>query len=92
MPPDDLEEGYSSAGDSEPLAALILRTTDRDKVDDRPRSKWSRVLWYAAEYKHWDEPLRDFIKRKGGINKCAAQFARRLGGGRPHRALGRIAK
>ena len=25
-----------------------------------------------------DQPLGDFIKRKGGINKCAARFARRL--------------
>ena len=28
-----------------------------------------------------DEPLRDFITRKGGINECAARFARRLGRG-----------
>ena len=38
----------------------------------------SRVLRYAAEYKDLDEPLRDFIVRRGGINKCAARFARRL--------------
>jgi hypothetical protein len=38
-----------------------------------------RALRYAAEYKHWDEPLRDFIKRQGGINECASWFARRLG-------------
>ena len=50
------------------------------------RSKWSRVLRYAAEFKDLDEPLGDFIKRKGGINKCAARFARRLGRGGIHRA------
>ena len=44
------------------------------------------VLWYAAEFKRLDEPLRDFIKRKGGINRCAARFARRLGRGRAHHA------
>jgi len=43
------------------------------------RSKWSRALRFAAEYKDLDEQLRNFIKRKGGINKCAARFARRLG-------------
>jgi hypothetical protein len=58
---------------------VILCTADRGKVDDRTRSKWSRVLRYAAEFKTPDDPLRDFIKRRGGINKCAARFARRLG-------------
>ena len=48
------------------------------EIDDRKRSEWSRVLRYATEIKDWDEPLRDFIKRKGGINECAARFARRL--------------
>jgi hypothetical protein len=58
---------------------VIVCTSDPAKVDDRMRSKWSRVLRYAAEYKDLDEPLLDFIKRRGGINKCAARFSRRLG-------------
>ena len=36
-------------------------------------------LRYVAEYKDLDEPLRDFIVRRGGINTCASRFARRLG-------------
>jgi hypothetical protein len=52
-----------------PFAAVILCTSD---PDDRTRSKWARVLRYAAEFKALDEPLADFIRRKGGINKCAA--------------------
>ena len=40
----------------------------------------------AEEYKDLDEPLADFIKRKGGINECAARFARRLGRGSVPRA------
>src|ERR1700731_3158969 len=71
--------GHNSVREPEPFAAVILCTADRDKVDERTRSKWSRVLRYAAEFKSLDEPLRDFIKRKGGINKCASRFARRLG-------------
>ena len=63
----------------EPFAAVILCTSDPDKANDRTRSKWSRALRFAAEYKGLDEPLRDFVKRKGGINKCAERFARRLG-------------
>jgi hypothetical protein len=58
----------------EPLAALIMCTADRDKV-----GKWSRRLRYAAEYKLSSEPLAAFIRRRGGINKCADRFTRCLG-------------
>ena len=71
--------GHKSVTEPEPFAAVILCTSDPDKVDGRTRSKWSRVLRFAAEFKPLDEPLADFIKRKGGINECAARFARRLG-------------
>ena len=71
--------GHHSVREREPFAAVVYCTADPAKVDDRTRSKWSRVLRYAAEFKDLDEPLRDFIRRKGGINKCAARFARRLG-------------
>ena len=65
----------------EPFAAIILCTSDPGKVDKRTRSKWSRVLRYAAEFKANDEPLAAFVRRKGGINECAERFTR-LGGGR----------
>jgi hypothetical protein len=65
----------------EPFAAVIYCTADTEKVDYRMRSKWSRVLRYAAEFKDLDERLQDFIKRKGGINKCATRYTRRLGRG-----------
>jgi hypothetical protein len=64
----------------EPFAAIILATADRQKVDKRTRSKWSRALRYAAERKTHSEPLAAFVRRKGGINKCAARFSRCLGG------------
>jgi hypothetical protein len=60
----------------EPFAVIIRCTADRGKVDKRTRSKWSRVLRYALTYKSHSEPLDQFIKRKGGINKCAERFAR----------------
>jgi hypothetical protein len=71
--------GHNSVREPEPFAAVILCTSDPNKVDDLTRSKWSRVLRYAAEFKDLDEPLPDFIKRRGGINECAARFGRRLG-------------
>jgi hypothetical protein len=63
----------------EPFAAIILCTSEPAKVEKRTRSKWSRVLRYAAEFKSSSEPLAAFIQRKGGINKSAARFARCLG-------------
>jgi hypothetical protein len=63
----------------DPFAAVIGCTADPKKVDHKTRSKWSRVLRYAAEYKPEKELLRDFLQRKGGINRCAARYARRLG-------------
>ena len=63
----------------EPFAAIILCTADRQKVDKRTRSEWSRVLRYSAGYKSHDESLAAFIRRKGGINKCAARFTRCVG-------------
>jgi hypothetical protein len=63
----------------EPFAAIIRCTADPAKVDKRTRSKWSRALRYALEYKLTSEPLDQFIKRKGGINECAAKFARHIG-------------
>ena len=63
----------------EPFAMVILCTADRAKVDKRTRSKWSRVMRYAAEYKLNSEPLDQFIQRKGGINKCVERFTSCLG-------------
>jgi hypothetical protein len=64
---------------ADPFAAVITCTADPKKVDGKTRSKWSRVLQYAAEYKPEKELLRDFLQRKGGINKCASRYTRRLG-------------
>jgi hypothetical protein len=60
-------------------AAVIMCTSYPKRVDGKTRSKLSRVLRYAAEYKPAKELLRDFLKRKGGINKCASRYTRRLG-------------
>jgi hypothetical protein len=63
----------------DPFAAIIRCTADPAKADKRTRSKWSRVMRYAAIYKPDSEPLGRFIRRKGGINACTARFSRRLG-------------
>ena len=72
--------GHRSAVVSpEPFAAVIFCTADCKRADYRTRSKWSRVMRYAAKFKDLDEPLAAYIKRKGGINKCAGRYTRRLG-------------
>jgi hypothetical protein len=63
----------------EAYALIIYCTADRGTVDAKTRSKWSRVLRYAAEFKPDKEPLKSFIKRHSGLNACAQQFARKLG-------------
>jgi hypothetical protein len=65
----------------DPFAAMIRCTADPVKTDKRTRSKWSRVMRYAAAYKPESERLDHFIIRKGGINACAARFSRCLGRG-----------
>jgi hypothetical protein len=62
----------------EPFAAIIRCTSDPSKVDKRTRSKWSAALRYALAYKSCSERLDQFMKRKGGINECAAKFASHL--------------
>ena len=44
-------------------------------VEKKSRSKWARVLRFASQAKPSNEPLRVFIKRKGGINACASKYA-----------------
>jgi hypothetical protein len=61
----------------DPFAAVIRCTADPAKADKRTRSKWSRAMRYAAVYKPDSEALDQFIRRKGGINECAARFSRR---------------
>jgi hypothetical protein len=57
----------------DPFAAVIRCTADPAKVDKRTRSKWSLALRRALYHKS-----HSFMKRKGGINSCAAKFASHL--------------
>jgi hypothetical protein len=56
------------SGREDPSAAIIRCTADPAKADKRTRSKWSRIMRYAAVYKPDSESLDQFIRRKGGIN------------------------
>jgi hypothetical protein len=75
----------------DPFAAIIRCTADPAKADKRTRSKWSRVMRYAAAYKSDSEALGQFIRRKGGINACTGRFSRLLGR-RVQREEGRVTR
>jgi hypothetical protein len=59
----------------EPFSVMIFCTADPDVVDPKTRSKFSRVLRYAARAKPTGQRLTDFIKSNGGLNECARKFA-----------------
>jgi hypothetical protein len=71
--------GIEAPMEMERFAAVIVATSHPAKLDKRMISKYSRVLRYAAKYKTRSEPLQRFVERKGGLNKCASRYARRLG-------------
>ena len=58
----------------EPFGIVIFCTSDPKIVDAKTRSKWSRVLRYAARAKPEGQRLTDFVKSNGGINECARKF------------------
>ena len=60
----------------EPFAVVILCTSDPRIVDVKTRSKWSRALRYAEQFKPEAESLTNFIKSRG-INECADRFSNR---------------
>jgi hypothetical protein len=85
-------QGLDASAREGPFTAIIRCSADPVKADKRTRSKWSRVMRYAAVYKSDLEPLDRFIKRKGGINRCAARYSRCLGRGAEIRSQKRSAR
>jgi xanthine/CO dehydrogenase XdhC/CoxF family maturation factor len=69
-------KGRKGGDNIEPFAAVINCTSSRKKIDAKARSKWARALMFAAEYKLDSESLEHFIRRRGGINACAAKLSR----------------
>jgi hypothetical protein len=67
---------------AEPFAMVIFCPSDPNIADAKTRSKWSRVLRYAARAKPPGQRLINFVKSNGGLNECACRFAR---SGRPRK-------
>jgi hypothetical protein len=64
---------------AEPFGIVIFCTGDPKVADAKTRSKWSRVLRYAARTKPPGQRLTDFVKINGGLNECARKLARIAG-------------
>ena len=61
------------------LAQEFVKRVDRGKVDFKTRNKWARLLRYAKVFKDPAESLIDFVRRRGGINRCVRRYSRQLG-------------
>ena len=66
--------------DADPFTAVIRSTCDRS-VDNKTISKWARALRYVAYCKVPRGRLKAFMKEAGGVNACAARYARYYGRG-----------
>jgi hypothetical protein len=63
---------------TDPFAAVIRSTSD-DSVDSKTISKWARALRYASRRKEPDMRVKAFMQAEGGVNACAARYARYYG-------------
>ena len=63
------------AKNADPFSAVI-RCTCGGAADNKTVSKWARALRYAARCKKPGTPLKTFMKEAGGVNACAARYAR----------------
>jgi hypothetical protein len=58
----------------DPFASVIRCTADPAKADKRTRSKWSRVMRYAAVYRPDSEPLDQFDQTEGWHQRVRGPF------------------
>jgi hypothetical protein len=58
------------------LFTAVIRCTCGDAADDKMISKWARALRYVARRKPPETRLKAFMKDTGGVNACAARYAK----------------
>lgn len=59
--------------------SVVIRCTSECDIDNKTISKYARALRYVARRKESDMPLKRFMKEAGGLNRCAAGYARYCG-------------
>jgi len=60
---------------AEPFGVVIFASAD-GRVDPRHRSKWSRALQFAGRKRVPPGRLVRFLRRRGGLNRCAASLGK----------------
>ena len=55
--------------------AIVIRCTCGGALDNKTISKWARALRYVAVRKKQNVSLKKFMKKLGGVNKCASRYA-----------------
>jgi hypothetical protein len=75
-----LRQAFRFAGrpfekNADPFSAVIRCTSD-DNLDSKTISKWARALRYVARSKEPRTRLKIFMKEVGGVNACAARYAK----------------
>jgi hypothetical protein len=63
---------------ADPFTAVI-RCTCGGAADNKTISKWARALRYVAQCKEPRTALKAFMTEAGGVNACAAQYAKYFG-------------
>jgi hypothetical protein len=58
------------------LFTAVIRCTCDDEIDSKTISKWARALRYVAHCKKPRTRLKTFMKEVGGVNACAAAYAK----------------
>ena len=56
--------------------SVVIRCTCGNSVDAKTISKWARALRYVVRNKSPRAPLSRFMKKMGGVNACAAAYAK----------------
>lgn len=64
--------GWEGGHSVEPFNAIIACTGPKGESSRKDRSKYARVLIFAADHKPPDVSLEAFVLRNGGISACAA--------------------
>ena len=62
---------------ADPFAAVIVASVSPDRLDRRKTIKYARVLRLAFDRGCRSKKLKNFIKKRGGLNACIAARGRR---------------
>jgi hypothetical protein len=54
----------------DPYARVIFCSSEED--DPKKRSKWAKIMHFAAEHKEEGSSFTEFVQQNGGLNECVS--------------------